>query len=311
MAITALQKTRLVVFIILMAAIAVVFVGISLGKQYVTSHDTYYAVFEGESLAGLEKGASLQFYGIPIGYIDKISYDPKNLSRIKVTFFVEEEFPVMSDMRAQTVIQGVTGGKSINLMGGDDPDAQELEPGSVIPTDPSIMSFFADQAEDFITQLNETIENFNRVFDNVDKVVENVDRLTGEESHIAAILQNSANITVAVERLTDTIGEIGSSVKTTVDNTEEVTRRINQLVTTISDETDIAGLVTNVDEALRAIRNVSQQFAITAEQSREDISVMTESFRDASVNINVLSQQLRDNPSLILRGKNIQRREID
>ncbi|ERP31485.1 MlaD family protein [Chitinivibrio alkaliphilus] len=304
MAITALQKMRLILFIVLMGIVALVFIGIALGSRFVTDYTTYYAYFEGESLSGLSRGASLQFYGIPIGYIEDISYNVEDLSRLKVEIKVQEDFPVRSDMKAQTVVEGITGKKHVNLVGGSDPSATRLSPGEYIPTEQSIMSLFTNHAEELLEQVNVTVGNIN-------EVITNIERLTGDESAVVNILKNTEEITMAINTVTDSVGAMARSIQSTLAHTEEIAMKVDAMVGTVTEETDIAGLMNNVDGALVAMRDVAEKFSMTAEQSREDISEITRSFRDASVNINILSQQLRDNPSLILRGRNIQRREIN
>ncbi|MGM0443744.1 MAG: MlaD family protein [Fibrobacterota bacterium] len=304
MAITRLQRGRLIVFMVLMAVVGVSIIGVAVGSRFVTTYTTYYAYFEGESLSGLEKGANLDFYGITIGYIDDIKYNTNDLSRLKVTIKAEKDFPVKEDMVVQTFVEGLTGKKGIMLTGGEDSTAKRLPPGAFIPSEKSIMSLVTEQAESLLKEVNTTVGRVN-------EVIANVDRLTDDSSHVSNILKTSSNITKSVDAIADSLGHISSAVRSTVDNTASITRQIDGAVQKITDEGDIVGVIQTVESTLAAVQDVAEEFSVTAEQSREDISVLTSSLREASVNINILSQKLKDNPSLMLRGNNIKRREID
>jgi ABC-type transporter Mla subunit MlaD len=84
MSISVSQRARLTVFLITGAILVVIFAAIPLGIKLNDKYKSYIAYFSGESLSGLEQGAVVKFSGVPIGKVEKISYLPDDLSKVKV-----------------------------------------------------------------------------------------------------------------------------------------------------------------------------------------------------------------------------------
>jgi len=118
MSISKSQQTRLGFFMVAGVVIACVLVAIPLGASFTNRQKTFFAYFTGESLSGLEQGAQVKFNGVPIGKVDKITYDPRDLARVRVEFKIQQDFPMKKDMFAQTGAMGITGLKYVEIQGG-------------------------------------------------------------------------------------------------------------------------------------------------------------------------------------------------
>ncbi len=94
------------------------FIAIPLGIKLTDKYKKYIAYFQGESLSGLEQGSTVKFNGVPIGKVEKITYLPNDLSRVRVELKIQDDFPMKTDMIATTNAMGITGLKYIEVTGG-------------------------------------------------------------------------------------------------------------------------------------------------------------------------------------------------
>jgi ABC-type transporter Mla subunit MlaD len=120
MSISKSQQARLGVFMAAGAVICCVMIAIPITSRLNNRQKAYIAYFSGESLSGLEEGAQVKFHGVPIGKVNRISYDPKDLTRVKAELTVKEDFPMKTDMYAETGAMGITGLKYVEILGGTD-----------------------------------------------------------------------------------------------------------------------------------------------------------------------------------------------
>ena len=93
---------------------------LQLGKEY-----QEYDVRFHESVAGLAVGGGVQFHGIQIGEVRKLSLDPTDPREISVIVRVSANAPVKTDTKAQLSYTGLTGVAVIELFDGT-PEANLL-----------------------------------------------------------------------------------------------------------------------------------------------------------------------------------------
>src|SRR3989344_1356635 len=75
------------------------------------------------------EGGGVQFNGIPVGEITRISLDPRNPNRVLAGVRLREDTPVRVDSTAATESQGITGGSYIQISAGT-PSKPLLKEGS-------------------------------------------------------------------------------------------------------------------------------------------------------------------------------------
>jgi phospholipid/cholesterol/gamma-HCH transport system substrate-binding protein len=101
---------------------------LQLGKEY-----QEYDVRFHESVAGLAVGGGVQFHGIQIGEVRKLSLDPVDPREISVIVRVAANAPVKTDTKAQLSYTGLTGVAVIELFDGT-PSAKLLREVDTSPT---------------------------------------------------------------------------------------------------------------------------------------------------------------------------------
>ncbi len=304
MQLTATQKSRLFLFIVAGIVLLVVFISIPLGLQIRNRKATYYAHFSGGSLSGLEVGADVKFRGIPIGTVEDIDYDPDNLNQIQTTLRIDEDFPIKTDMYAQTGLIGITGLMYIEIMGGSDTSSLMKE-GAQIPTRKSSLSKITGDAEALIAKAELLLTNLNNITH-----PDSIRDLKTTASHVASI----------AEQINNSLSRVTPQIDTATVETKQLLARANvifrdvQLITSQIQNTmtseSFHGMLKRIDSTARSLNRLSGTMDNTLMQSREDIMVSLENLREATENINQLSKMLSEDPSLLIKGKKRQQRKI-
>lgn len=128
----------------LVVTVALILFVLWLGRMQLDREYQNYDVRFHESVAGLAVGGIVQFHGIQIGEVRKLSLDPNDPREVSVRVRVNASAPIKTDTRAQLSYTGLTGVAVVELFGGT-PEAKllrevDLRPAPHIDTVPSTLS---------------------------------------------------------------------------------------------------------------------------------------------------------------------------
>jgi phospholipid/cholesterol/gamma-HCH transport system substrate-binding protein len=304
MSISRAERARLGVFIVAGATLLTIFFSVTLGINLTKTTKTYFAYFGGESLSGLEQGATVKYTGVPIGKIDKISYQPSDLSKVKVILKVQPDFPIKTDMYATTGMLGITGLKYIEILGGSD-TASLLKAGSEIPTRVSMFSAISGKAEAIVAKIELLVNNLNQL-SNPDSLkslrvmLDNVAAITGDARAMTADITPKVNsMTESAERIVTKADLIAGDVK-----------RFTGTLDSAFSAGSMTRTLSFVDSAALALKDVAQNLSLLVRQSREDFTVTMQNLREATESANQFAKMLEENPSLLIKGEPQKERDI-
>ncbi|MFP4416697.1 MAG: MlaD family protein [Chitinivibrionales bacterium] len=305
MSITRAQRARLGMFMISGAILIAVFIAIPVGFSLTKQEKVYYSFFQEESsLSGLEQGADIKFRGVPIGEVADITYNPREITRIKVKFRIQSDFPVKEDMYVQTGMMGITGLKYVEIMGGSDTSSL-LPEGSMIESKASLMSTITGKTDVLVGKvellLNHIVEITNP--DSLAAIKEIVNNVAGISADVQTFVSGTApelnNITTAAKSTVQKMDLIAKDIKNITDN-------LNRGL----EADQMKQILTSVDSAAHSMKNMSEDLGLTIRQTREDFTISMENLRETLENANELSKQLAENPSLLIRGEQQRERII-
>lgn len=297
MSISRAQRARLTVFLLGGALLLALFVAIPFGFKMKNTTTTFIAFFSGESLSGLEQGATVKFSGVPIGQVNKISYLPSDLKKVRVEMKIQSDFPMKVDMVATTGAMGITGLKYIEITGGTN-EAAPLRPGSEIATKVSMFTNITGKAEAIVAKVELLLNHLNEISNpdslkSIKAILDNVATITGDiEGFVGETRPEIARITGSTSLLITRLDSISQDI-------HGVTR---QLETSISGDR-IGHTFAQIDSAAIALRGVADNVALLVRQSREDFTLTMQNVRQASENADQLTKILVENPSLLLRSE--------
>jgi phospholipid/cholesterol/gamma-HCH transport system substrate-binding protein len=304
MSISRAERARLGVFIVTGASLLTIFFSVTLGISLTKTTKTYFAYFGGESLSGLEQGATVKYTGVPIGKIDKISYQPSDLSKVKVLIKVQPDFPIKNDMYATTGMLGITGLKYIEILGGSD-TTPLLKAGSEIPTRVSMFSAISGKAEAIVAKIELLVNNLNQL-SNPDSLkslrvmLDNVAAITGDVRAMTEDITPKVNsMTGSADRLMTRADLIAADVK-----------KFTGALDTAFSADKVTRTLSSVDSAAIALKSVAENLALLVRQSREDFTVTMQNLRGATESANQLAKMLEENPSLLIKGDPQKERDI-
>jgi phospholipid/cholesterol/gamma-HCH transport system substrate-binding protein len=304
MSISRAQRVRLGVFLVAGLLLLALFVAIPLGFRVKNTTNTFIAYFEGESLSGLEQGATVKFSGVPIGKVEKIRYLPNDLQRVRVEMKIQSDFPMKVDMVATTGAMGITGLKYIEITGGTN-EAAPLKPGTEIATKISTFSTITGKAEAIVAKVELLLNHLNEISNpdsvkGIKRIIDNVADITDDvKGFVAETRPDIARITGTTNLLITRLDSIAQDIKGVTATLEESIRGDR-----------IGNAITQIDSAATALRSVAENVALLVRQSREDVTVTMQNVRQASENADQLTRILVENPSLLLRSETQKERDF-
>ncbi len=86
----------------------------------------YDIVFE-SAVTGLREGSAVRYSGVRVGEVITVDLDPDRPTAIRVTIEVQKRTPVRADSLATLELEGLTGGRYVQLSGGS-PEEPPLMP---------------------------------------------------------------------------------------------------------------------------------------------------------------------------------------
>jgi phospholipid/cholesterol/gamma-HCH transport system substrate-binding protein len=304
MSISVAQRARLGVFVVIGIVLIAVFFAVPLGVKFTNKFNTFTAYFQGESLSGLEQGAVVKFSGVPIGKIVKINYLPDDLTRVKVSMEIQQDFPMKTDMIATTGAMGITGLKYVEITGGTN-NSPPLKSGSEIKTKISPFTAITGKAEAIIAKVELLLNHLNEISNpdslkSIKKIIDNVAEITGSVNDFVTETRPGVRaIATSADSILEQVNLILSDVKS-------FTETMNQNISS----KQLSRTFTMVDSTVLSLKNLSDNLSMMVRQSKEDFTVGMQNIREATENANQLTKILAENPSLLLRGEAQREREI-
>jgi len=299
------QKIKLSLFIILALSI-LVFVLLYLGTNKIfESFDIYYVKFSDLSVHGLEVGTPVKLQGVRIGRIDDLSISREDMSSVIVKISVKNGTPITDDVTATLEFLGITGLKYMELTHSSDTIGKLIKPGATIPQGKSIVEsisgkaeVLAIKAEILLTKVNqalndENINNFSIFMENLSEISKNVNTFsTAHKGEFAEILGNFNLILDHTEGIMSQIAEV--NIKNTVAG-------VDSIVTNFNDEKTIE----NLNDLINNTNAMVTHLDLTLKTSREDLVRTIRIMKETMENLNSFARIISENPSLLLRKREL------
>ena len=183
------------------------------------SWQDYQVVFR-EAVTGLTVGSPVQYNGIAVGSITKLSLAPNDPRQVIARIRLESDTPIKTDTRAKLAITSVTGPSIIQLSGGT-PQAPALtsvdtRDAPLIQTTPSALQNISDTA--------------NRIVERLDQVLsdKNVASITATLEHLEAVSGSMADRDQGLQALLVSARDAARNLDRTLDTTNGTMQRLDQ-----------------------------------------------------------------------------------
>ena len=203
-------------FTILVTLLGVVFALWAANYAANSDWDEYDVIFK-EAVTGLGTGGIVQYNGINVGEVRKLSLDPKDPRKVIARIRLAAETPVKIDTKAKLAFVGLTGVAQIQLSGGL-PESPRLLPTPeqrvpVIPTQPSALQNIAEAANDIVERLRTVLsdQNIERISGTLDDVHQVSSTIAAQKEDVAGLIRNLRDATA---QLNVTLGKAQGSLDT-------------------------------------------------------------------------------------------------
>lgn len=286
-----------VVVLVLSAGLLSAFLWLSVGfnqKTYIP-----YTVYLHEAASGLSKDAPVKFNGVQVGAVKDIRLNKNDPRQVEIILDIESGTPITTSTTATLISQGITGVTYIGLTA-DSADLTPLqkmpgEPYPVIPAKPSLFN----QLDNLLKEVSVS----------VNKVSTQAQFIFNEENanHIKQILTNVENLTGLVAKNDKTIQTSIKNADVFLANLAQTSKEFPQMFKEF--QTGISKFKVMADSLSKAGGTVSSTMGTgkttldkLSQETLAPISTLLRRLNAISANLEKVSSEMRQNPSVVIRG---------
>jgi len=281
------RRNYIVVGTFVVAMVAALFVLLAYVARWTGATDRYHIYFE--SVMGISPGTQVYFEGYPVGLLEGIRRERGDRDRFRVDISVDAGWRIPKDSVAEIAAPGLLAAVVLNIQAGDTDEF--LAPGSEIEgKEPAnmvaVVSDTADQVNQLLAEVQPVIQSVSEgvplIVGDLRKVTEQVDRLLSPANveRIGAILGNLESTTGEADALVAGLGA--------------TKQRIDSVLVTLDSmmSEDDGELAHALDDLHHTLESVAAR-----------IDRITDNLDTTTRNMSEFSEQLRRDPSVILRGR--------
>jgi phospholipid/cholesterol/gamma-HCH transport system substrate-binding protein len=265
---------------------------------------------------GLEPGAAVRYSGGPkVGRVEKLQLDPKDPSRIEITFSVRSGLPVKTDSHVRIMSLSPLGDNHLEIVPGTERAA--LAPaGTVLVADPYVdFNALTARINDLAPQAQELLKTLNDRAGELKVTVARVNDLLSD--------QNRANLSGVLADTRGMIAENRPTLKSTIQNVNSATLKLEPLLadlrktTAQANETlnhvdtligdnrdDVRQSVIQLRQSLTTLTDLTGKLDQTLDVNADNIDELLENLRHVSQNLKEFTNTIKTRPYTLIRSNN-------
>jgi phospholipid/cholesterol/gamma-HCH transport system substrate-binding protein len=306
------REQAMVGLFVLIASAVLIATVFALSGAFGGAAATYRAYFP--FAGGLEPGATVRYAGGPkVGRVEKLQLDPKDPSRIEITFSVRSGLPVKTDSHVKIMSLSPLGDNHLEIVPGSE-KAALASTGAILASDPYVdfnaltakVNEIAPQAQQLLKSLNDRATELKVTVNRVNELINDKNR-----DNLSATLADTRGM----------IAENRGAVKTTVQNLNSASRKLepllddlrktsaqanealNHIDTLIGDNrTDIRQAVIDLRRSLATLTDLTGRLDQTLDVNSENIDELLENLRHVSENLKQFTNTIKTRPYTLIRS---------
>jgi phospholipid/cholesterol/gamma-HCH transport system substrate-binding protein len=307
------EQTLVGLFVLVCAALLIGTI-FAMSGAFGRNTKTYHAYF---TFAGwLEPGMTVRYSGGPkVGRVEKVGIDPRNVSRMDITFSVQSDLPVKSDSLVKIMSTTPLGDNHLEIFPGTS-QAAEAPNGSLLPSQAYIdlnsllaqLNELAPQAQQLLVQLSdragelkETVARVNALLSapnraNLSATLANTRGLLEENRpQIKSTLQNLNGGSQKLEPLLDDLRRTSAETNKALNNVDSLIGE---------NRPDLRQAIGQLRRSLTTVTDVTGRLDQTLDVNSESIDELLDNLRQATENLNEFTATIKNRPSSLIRSTN-------
>ena len=265
---------------------------------------------------GLEPGATVRYAGGPkVGRVEKLQLDPKDTSRIEITFSVKSGLPVKTDSRVKIMSLSPLGDNHLEIVPGTDKAALAV-PGAILPSEPYVdfnaltakINDLAPQAQQLLKTLNDRATELKLTVDRVNDLISDQNRAnlarTLAETR-GMITENRAGVKSTVQHLnsaSEKLEPLLQDLRKTSAQANETLSHVDSLIG--ENRADVRKAVVELRKSLTTITDLTGRLDQTLDVNSENIDELLENLRHVSQNLKEFTNTIKTRPYTLIRATN-------
>ena len=231
------KETKIGLFAIITIALAIWGYQYLRGFNVLAKKTVLHAVYQ--DVTGLRISTPVFINGLQVGLVAGFEQQDNDLSKIKVTFNLDDGIQVPKDTKAELVSASLMGGSEVRLTYTKDCSGADCaQNGDYLESvTRSLIGSFATPDE-LSAYMSEVSIGLNTVLDSLDRRISESEELQKSVQDAKAILANLNSTTGKIDRL---MGKSSSSIEGSLKNVESITANLkdnNEKITTILDNAE-------------------------------------------------------------------------
>ena len=289
------------IFTILVTLMAVAFALWAANYTSNRNWDEYEVIFK-EAVTGLGTGGIVQYNGINVGEVRRLTLDPRDPRKVIARIRLQADTPVKIDTKAKLAFIGLTGVAQIQLSGGL-PESPRLLPTPerrvpIIATQPSALQNVAEAANDIVERIRTILSDANiaRISGTLDDLHQISGTVANQKEDVAALIKNLREVSL---QMNTTLVKAQSSLDTidrsVVQNLPELMKKLDRTLAQLEAASSNANSV--IADNREAIASFSQNGLAQVGPTLAELRVLV---RD----LHRVTSRLDRNPGGYVTGRN-------
>ena len=263
---------------------------------------------------GLEPGATVRYAGGPkVGRVEKLQLDPKDSSRIEITFSVKSGLPIRTDSRVKIMSLSPLGDNHLEIVPGSEKAA--LAPsGAILPSDPYVdfnaltakLNDIAPQAQQLLQSLNDRASEIQVTLARVNDLLNDKNRanLAGTLAETRGMIaENRAPVRAAVQNLNSASQKLVPLLDDLRKTSTQANDTLNHVDSLIGDNRpDVRQAVIDLRQSLATVKDLTERLDQTLDVNSDNIDELLENLRHVSQNLKEFTNTIKTRPYTLIRS---------
>lgn len=265
---------------------------------------------------GLEPGSTVRYAGGPkVGRVEKLQLDPKDPSRIEITFSVRSDLPVKADSRAKIMSLTPLADNHLEIVPGSQ-QAKLAASGTILPSDPYVdfnaltakINDIAPQAQELLKTLNDRATELKLTVGRINDLMSDRNRanLAGTLSEARGMIaENRPNVKSTVQNLNAASQKFTPLIEDLRKTSAQANEALNHVDSLIGENReDIRKAVVELRRSLANVTDLTSKLDQILDVNEENIDELLENFRHVSENLKEFTDTIKRRPYTLIRSSN-------